>query len=147
MFLRRPEFKRLASAQGDLVFQAPRRYFLNYTSTTQNTWAYLNRRLKVTPVLGSFHGSDIPQYYAPSSGPLTQAQDYLINFASTYNPNGKNPNNLIYWPKWNKQNYSMLQYDPNGATLSLIRDDYRKVPMEVLTQASDCAACQNPSCC
>lgn len=126
--------------QADFLFQGPRRYFLNYTSTTQDTWSYLSRRLKVTPVLGSFHGSDLLQYFSASAGVLTQAQDYLINFASTYNPNGKNTNNLIYWPKWNKQNYSMLQFDPSGITLSLIRDDYRKVPIETIQQASGCLA-------
>lgn len=141
----RPQFKRLASIQGDLVFQAPRRYFLNYTSATQDTWAYLNRRIKGTPVLGSFHGSDILQYYSSSSGAATQALDYLINFASTYDPNGKTPNDLIYWPQWNQQNYSMLQFDPDGDTLSLIRDDYRQLPMELITQASDDIASHGPS--
>ena len=35
-----PEFKRLASILGDLVFQAPRRFFLNSASDKQNTWSY-----------------------------------------------------------------------------------------------------------
>lgn len=72
-----PEAKRLASFQGDVMFQSPRRYFLNYTSTTQKAWVYrpstleglslsppaeislcdssVNRRLMATPILGSFH--------------------------------------------------------------------------------------------
>ena len=35
-----PQFKRISSFVGDLVFQAPRRLFLNYTSERQNTWAF-----------------------------------------------------------------------------------------------------------
>jgi acetylcholinesterase len=35
-----PEFKCIASILGDLVFQAPRRLFLNKVSDKQNTWSY-----------------------------------------------------------------------------------------------------------
>ena len=35
-----PEFKRLAAIQGDLVFQAPRRLFLQNTVDKQPVWSY-----------------------------------------------------------------------------------------------------------
>ena len=35
-----PEYKRIASIFGDLVYQAPRRFFLNAVSDKQNTWSY-----------------------------------------------------------------------------------------------------------
>ena len=35
-----PEFKRLAAMQGDLVFQAPRRFFLQNRSGKQPTWSF-----------------------------------------------------------------------------------------------------------
>ena len=35
-----PEFKRLAAIQGDLVFQAPRRFFLQNRSGKQSTWSF-----------------------------------------------------------------------------------------------------------
>jgi len=35
-----PQFKRIASFQGDLIFQAPRRFFLQQRSGSQNTWAF-----------------------------------------------------------------------------------------------------------
>lgn len=35
-----PQFKRIASIQGDLLFQAPRRFFLEKRSGSQNTWAF-----------------------------------------------------------------------------------------------------------
>ena len=35
-----PEFKILAAILSDLVFQGPRRFFLNTVSDKQNTWSY-----------------------------------------------------------------------------------------------------------
>jgi hypothetical protein len=35
-----PEFKRMASILGDLVFQSPRRFFLKNVSDKQNAWSY-----------------------------------------------------------------------------------------------------------
>jgi len=69
-----PQFKRLASLQGDVFFQAPRRLFLKHQSSKQNTWFYcwclfpsrsrcntgliyfflsVTKRFKTQPVLGS----------------------------------------------------------------------------------------------
>ena len=35
-----PMFKRLAAFQGDMMFQAPRRYFLDQRSSKQHAWTY-----------------------------------------------------------------------------------------------------------
>ena len=35
-----PQYKRIAAIQGDLVFQAPRRFFLSQQSGKQNTFAF-----------------------------------------------------------------------------------------------------------
>lgn len=35
-----PEFKRVAALNGDVIFQAPRRLFLNKLSGKQNAWAF-----------------------------------------------------------------------------------------------------------
>lgn len=35
-----PQFKRLAAVQGDLVFQAPRRFFLSQIASQQDAWTY-----------------------------------------------------------------------------------------------------------
>ena len=35
-----PQSKRLAAMQGDLVFQGPRRFFLNATAAKQPTWSF-----------------------------------------------------------------------------------------------------------
>ena len=38
-----PQFKRMASLQGDFIFQANRRFFLYHRSSKQNTWVYCKR--------------------------------------------------------------------------------------------------------
>ena len=35
-----PQFKRLAAFQGDSFFHAPRRWFLQHTTNTQNVWVF-----------------------------------------------------------------------------------------------------------
>jgi len=35
-----PQFKRIAAFQGDAAFQAPRRFFLQQRSGSQNAWAF-----------------------------------------------------------------------------------------------------------
>ena len=35
-----PEFKRLTAIQGDLVFQAPRRFFLQNVADKQSAWSF-----------------------------------------------------------------------------------------------------------
>jgi len=76
-----PEFKRLASILGDLVFQSPRRFFLNAVSDKQNSWSYLSKRLKSLPVLGSVHASDLLNAYGGED--LT---DFLIYLPRTWIP-------------------------------------------------------------
>ena len=40
-----PEFKRLAAFDGDFIFQAPRRLFLNQLSDRQKAWSFCKRTL------------------------------------------------------------------------------------------------------
>ncbi|KAF4580247.1 hypothetical protein EYR40_003229 [Pleurotus pulmonarius] len=87
-----PQFKRLAAFQGDAVFQAPRRFFLEQRSGKQSTWSFLSKRLKGIPLLGSFHFSDILNVYFGG-----EMEDYLINFVNKLDPNGEGRG--INWPK------------------------------------------------
>ncbi len=54
-----PQFKRLAALQGDLVFQAPRRFFLEQLAKTQPVWSFNYKRGKTTAWFGAFHGSEL----------------------------------------------------------------------------------------
>ncbi|KAI0314399.1 carotenoid ester lipase precursor [Amylostereum chailletii] len=123
-----PQFKRLAAIQGDIVFQAPRRFFLNNRSARQKTWSFLSKRLKALPDFGSVHGSDISNVFGP--GDMT---DYLIRFAAFLNPNGATG---IAWPQYDVYSRQLLTFLDGDVPLTLTSDTYRKEQMEFVTELS-----------
>ncbi|KAG8970881.1 hypothetical protein FRC03_000099 [Tulasnella sp. 419] len=127
-----PQFKRIASLQGDLVFQAPRRHFLQNT-WKNNAWAFLSKRGKAIPFLGSFHGSDILNVYG-----FGELKDYLIRFATNLDPNvGPFSLSLISWPKWTPTEKKMLLLDDVPIfDLGLTQDTYRQEAITYITSLS-----------
>ncbi|KAJ7119782.1 carotenoid ester lipase precursor [Mycena epipterygia] len=120
-----PQFKRIAAFQGDGVFQAPRRFFQQTRSGKQNQWAFLSKREKAVPILGSFHASDILNIYA--DGELT---DYLINFATSLNPNGKT---VPSWPAYTTATPNMMMFLDGLIPTTITQDTYRAAGMQFLT--------------
>ncbi|KAJ7046421.1 Alpha/Beta hydrolase protein [Mycena alexandri] len=120
-----PQFKRIAAFQGDAVFQAPRRFFQQSLSGKQNQWAFLSKREKAVPILGSFHATDILNVYF--DGELT---DYLINFAATLNPNGKTVPN---WPAYTTATPNMMTFLDGLIPTTITQDTYRAAGMQFLT--------------
>jgi len=120
-----PQFKRIAAFQGDGVFQAPRRFFQQTLSGKQNQWAFLSKRLKDVPVLGSFHASDILNIYF--DGEMT---DYLVNFAGTLNPNGKT---VPSWPAYTTATPNMMTFLDGLFPTTITQDTYRAAGMQFLT--------------
>ncbi|KAF9535607.1 Alpha/Beta hydrolase protein [Crepidotus variabilis] len=120
-----PQFKRTAAFQGDVVFQTPRRFFLESLSGTQNAWSYLSKAAKVTPVLGSFHGSDL------SAGVL---DDYIIRF--TYNQTPGNGTGLD-WPQYTSSSPLLYNF-PSGRREEpyISNDTFRLEPMRYLMNLS-----------
>ena len=120
-----PQFKRLAAILGDLTFTLTRRLFLNIHSEVNpgiKTWSYLSSYDYGTPILGTFHGSDLLQVfygvlpnYASSS-----MRGYYYSFVHYQDPN--QGNNLPNWPAWSesKQLLNVLAYK-----VQLIKDDFR----------------------
>ncbi|KAJ7748213.1 carotenoid ester lipase precursor [Mycena maculata] len=125
-----PQFKRLASFQGDAVFQGPRRFFQQSLSGKQNQWAYLNKRFKATPFVGSFHTSDIQNVY--KDGELT---DYLINFVTDLDPNG---DTVPAWPRYTTEDPNLMTlYDlPGLPATNITSDTFRAGAISVLTEIS-----------
>lgn len=96
----RPQYKRLAAFHGDLVFQAPRRYFLSYAAKTQPTYAF-RKCLQLhfgsgtfanvafigylkgfgTPVVGVNHASDISFFFGAGVND-TNGVDSLSSYLS-----------------------------------------------------------------
>ncbi|KAI1788851.1 carotenoid ester lipase precursor [Ganoderma leucocontextum] len=122
------QFKRIAAVQGDLVFQAPRRFFLENTAEKQPTWSFLNKRLKLLPVLGAAHGTDILNVYG--GGDMT---DYLVNFVNNLDPNGATG---INWPKYSLDSRKLLTFQDGLVPLTITKDDYRVDGFNVLTDLS-----------
>ncbi|KAG5645458.1 hypothetical protein DXG03_006003 [Asterophora parasitica] len=121
-----PQFKRIASFLGDGVFQAPRRFFLDQRSGKQNTWAFVSKRLKALPVLGSVHASDILNVYGGGG-----MADYLIRFAANLDPN---PRIGLQWPKYTTETRKLLTfYDGLIFDEKITEDTFRKDAISFLT--------------
>ncbi|KAI0052056.1 sterol esterase [Auriscalpium vulgare] len=139
-----PQFKRISSFQGDLMFQGPRRFLYQYAQWTQPTWGYLFKRFKSTPYLGSFHGSDISEFFAvagvtdPGSPPDFIGTDALINFVTNLDPNA--PKNLakglsylsgVTWKQYgsNPTAPPLLTFNDPAPNISFTTDTYRQDAM------------------
>ncbi|KAF8877142.1 carotenoid ester lipase precursor [Gymnopilus junonius] len=126
-----PQFKRIAAFQGDGVFQAPRRWLLQNTlPTNPNVWAFLSKRLKALPVVGSVHASDILNVYGGG-----EMEDYLIRFAATLNPNSQSLLSF-QWPKYDLKNRQLLTFLDGLIPLIITTDTYRQEAMQFLTNVT-----------
>ncbi|PPQ70409.1 hypothetical protein CVT26_013826 [Gymnopilus dilepis] len=115
-----PQYKRLAAFQGDLLFQGPRRYFLNRISNEQKTWSYLGKVLKTVPFLGSLHGAeDIVPFL----------DDHIIYFTNSLDPNG--PGTGSNWPQYSSSSPNLLTFLDNNVT-DLSQDNFRAEGISVL---------------
>ncbi|PYI27810.1 acetylcholinesterase/Butyrylcholinesterase [Aspergillus indologenus CBS 114.80] len=121
-----PQFKRLAAILGDLTFTITRRAFLAYAAEIAPnlpTWSYLSSYDYGTPILGTFHGSDLiqvfygiwPNYAAKSS------HTYYFSFVHDLDPNAHRG---VYpeWPQW-KENRQLLNFEANA--VGLMGDTFR----------------------
>jgi len=123
-----PEFKRIAAILGDLVFQAPRRFFLQQRAGKQNAWAFLSKRLKATPFLGSLHASDLVNVYGGAD-----MTDFLINFVNSLDPNGPT---TLSWPKYDPTSSSpqLMTFLDGVIPEVLSPDTYRQDAMNFVTK-------------
>ncbi|KAI8623559.1 sterol esterase [Xylariaceae sp. FL1651] len=122
-----PQFKRLAAILGDLVFTLTRRLFLERTSVVNPdvpSWSYLSSYDYGTPILGTFHGSDILQvFYGILPDYASKAiQSYYISFLYTMDPNNGTASDIAHWPQW-KDKKQLMQFWNGFSTL--LTDDFR----------------------
>lgn len=115
----------------------PHEHYNLWVLTTEGS---VFKRGKATPFLGSFHGSDLVEFYSSSSTPDFQGTDALVNFANTGNPNEGAKNNissLIFWPMYssNVNEPPLLTFsDPN--VLSITTDTFRIEPINAMIDLS-----------
>ncbi|TLS24757.1 hypothetical protein PpBr36_08837 [Pyricularia pennisetigena] len=121
-----PQFKRLSAILGDITFTLTRRLFL-FASATLNpdvpSWSYLSSYDYGTPIVGTFHGSDLLQIFygiLPNYASRTTVS-YYTNFLYNLDPN-KGIKDIMYWPKWSEKQ-ELMNFFANNA--KLIPDNFR----------------------
>jgi carboxylesterase type B len=120
-----PQFKRLAAILGDVTFNLTRRAFL-YIAAGLNpnvpSWSYLSSYDYGTPILGTFHGSDLLQVFFGIKPNYASAafHSYYISFVNSLNPNSGG--GFANWPTWGTSQKLLNMY-PDKSTL--INDDFR----------------------
>jgi len=117
-----PQFKRIASIQGDIIFQGPKRFFLEHLAPEQNAWSFVSNTTKSLPIFGSAHVSDLLEIYR--GGPLVTS---LINFVNHLDPNGESGNR---WPRYSLRHPKNFVFGPG--TTSIQDDTHRKKAISVL---------------
>ncbi|ODQ81368.1 hypothetical protein BABINDRAFT_12593 [Babjeviella inositovora NRRL Y-12698] len=129
-----PENKRIAAFLGDVVFQAPRRFFLNNMPDVTR-YTFDSQQLEGTPIAGTFHANDIIwQYYVTGSGSLVY-RNAFIAFANTLNPNSGGIYTLTNWPQYQNTNAlanNMLYINAVGLTTG--KDNYRQAAISFLNE-------------
>ncbi|KAH9936513.1 sterol esterase [Fomitopsis serialis] len=136
-----PEFKRLASFQGDWLWQAPRRYFLETVSQTQDAWAYLYKRGSVTvPYLGAAHATDLLEFFTSID---YIAPDALIFFTTNLNPNapadlesGLSKLSDITWDQWGSDASAppLLTFVDPAPEVEITADTFRADAISLLNE-------------
>ncbi|KUJ17951.1 cholinesterase [Mollisia scopiformis] len=120
-----PQYKRIAAILGDLTFTLTRRVFLNIASSVNPsipTWSYLASYGYGTPILGTFHASDILTTYGitPDFASAT-IQSFYLSFFNTMDPNDGTVG-LPTWPKWSQGNQLM---NFQAVSNTLLADTFR----------------------
>ena len=123
-----PQFKRLAAVLGDLVFNLSRRVtigFIEKQSPDIKIWSYLSSYDQGTPLLGTFHGSDILQviYGLKPNYAADSFKQYYISFVNHGDPNkGVDQSKYRHWPLYSEGHQLLNTY---GDHSKLVTDDYR----------------------
>ncbi|TID26543.1 lipase 3 precursor [Venturia nashicola] len=129
-----PQFKRIAAILGDITFTLNRRVYLSIVSSQIDSWSYLSSYLYGTPILGTFHASDVLQTFfdLPSAAVSTNIQNYYISFINNLDPNGA-PNQLT-WPKYNNDSRPLMNFRDYGLLPvdTIIPDTFRQASFKAL---------------
>lgn len=99
-----PGFKRNAAILGDLVFTLTRRVVLDIATTVKpdlQAWSYIASYDYGTPLIGTFHASDILQvfYGVLPNNAMKSCRTYYFNFLYNLDPN-KGVGGYAKWPSW-----------------------------------------------
>lgn len=120
-------YKRNSAYLGDFIFNFPRRYVLQHTSSAVNAWSYNCDAFRGTPYLGTFHGSDVGLVFYTADSPASNSmRNYWISFANSRNPNHSGD---TQWPMYS-QGQNLLNITATSNTL--IPDTFRQTACNVI---------------
>lgn len=131
-----PQFKRIAALLGDFVFTLTRRSFLEAAAHVKPdvpSWSYLASYEYGTPILGTFHGSDVLQvFYGILPNYASRSiHSYYFSFVYDQNPNKRSADEFPEWPLW-KDEHQLMQFFRDRA--DLLRDDFRNSSYQQLME-------------
>jgi carboxylesterase type B len=119
-----PQFKRLAALLGDISFTMQRRRYLETVSSVVPTWSYNANYLPLTPVLGTFHASDVLSTFfnVPPVPTTTSILTYYISFINHLDPN--RILNTRTWPQYDMESKQLLEFGAfaHGVITDTFRD-------------------------
>ncbi|KAF1816561.1 acetylcholinesterase/Butyrylcholinesterase [Eremomyces bilateralis CBS 781.70] len=131
-----PQFKKLAAILGDLTFTLTRRALLDGLAAVAPevpSWSYLASYDYGTPVLGTFHGSDLLQVFfgiVPNYASRS-IHSYYFSFVYNLDPN-EGDHTYMKWPQWNDGKKKLMNFFANKA--ELINDDFRQDSYEYILE-------------
>ena len=120
-------FKRLAAILGDVTFTLTRRVFLEATRKSNPdvpSWSYLASYNYGTPIMGTFHASDLVQvfYGVLDNNAARSCRTYYFNFLHNLDPN-VGVEDYPAWPEWGED--QELMWFETGSKNSYLKDDFR----------------------
>lgn len=127
-------FKRRAALLGDIVFTLTRRVtldFVNKMKPDMPTWSYLSSYDYGTPVMGTFHASDILQvfYGILPNHAMASCRTYYFNFLYNLDPN-KGVGGYDNWPRWGDA--KKLMWFKSATRNALLDDNFRQEASDFL---------------
>jgi triacylglycerol lipase len=130
-----PQYKRIAAILGDLTFTITRRAFLTLAAKVKPDvpfWSYLSSYDYGTPILGTFHGSDILQvFYGILPNYASQSiHSYYLSFVYDLDPNSK-ASSYMDWPQWSANQTLMNFFNDHGA---LLEDNFRQDTFDFISE-------------
>lgn len=126
-----PEFRTLASIFGDYFFTFTARILLTTFPKRVPAWSYIATYGRGTPILGTYHVSDVPRLFYETDDVSAGIQDYYISFVHSLNPNnganGTACGYSTYWPTW-QEGGQLLEFGAQSS--DLVGDDARTPSFE-----------------
>lgn len=107
------------------------RLFLEAFPPTVPAWSYQATYDSGTPVLGTYHSTDMPRLWLQTDDVSTAMQDLYISFVDGLDPNKFLATNssgyLTFWPTWQEEEKLM---ELGAESTRLIDDDARAASFE-----------------